>query len=43
VIRVVFLGTAASRPTVGRNVSSILVQRLGEHLMFDCGEGRSAR
>jgi ribonuclease Z len=39
VIRVVFLGTAASRPTVGRNVSSILVQRLGEHLMFDCGEG----
>jgi ribonuclease Z len=39
VIRVVFLGTAASRPTVTRNVSSILVQRLGEHLLFDCGEG----
>jgi ribonuclease Z len=38
-IRVVFLGTAASRPTVGRNVSSLMVQRLGDHLMFDCGEG----
>jgi ribonuclease Z len=39
VIRVTFLGTAASRPTVGRNVSSVVVQRLGEQLMFDCGEG----
>jgi ribonuclease Z len=39
VIRVVFLGTAASRPTVGRNVSSVVIQRLGEMLMFDCGEG----
>jgi ribonuclease Z len=39
VIRVVFLGTAASRPTPARNVSSILIQRLGEHLLFDCGEG----
>jgi ribonuclease Z len=38
-IRVVFLGTAASRPTVGRNVSAILVHRLGETLLFDCGEG----
>ena len=38
-IRVVFLGTAASRPTVGRNVSAILMQRLGETLLFDCGEG----
>ena len=38
-IRVVFLGTAASRPTVGRNVSSVLIQRMGELLMFDCGEG----
>jgi ribonuclease Z len=38
-IRVTFLGTAASRPTVGRNVSSIVIQRLGELLMFDCGEG----
>ena len=38
-IRVVFLGTAASRPTVGRNVSALLVQRLGELMLFDCGEG----
>lgn len=38
-IRVVFLGTAASRPTVARNVSSVLMHRLGETLLFDCGEG----
>lgn len=38
-IRVTFLGTAASRPTVGRNVSSVLIARAGELLMFDCGEG----
>jgi ribonuclease Z len=38
-VRVTFLGTAASRPTVGRNVSSLVVQREGETLMFDCGEG----
>src|SRR5690606_15183984 len=38
-IRVTFLGTAASRPTVGRNVSAILINREGELLMFDCGEG----
>lgn len=34
-----FLGTAASRPTVERNVSSIAIVREGETLMFDCGEG----
>lgn len=38
-IRATFLGTAASRPTVGRNVSGLLVQREGELLLFDCGEG----
>src|SRR5919106_1460134 len=38
-IRVTFLGTAASRPTVARNVSSLLIAREGELLMFDCGEG----
>jgi len=38
-IRVTFLGTAASRPTVGRNVSGVLVNRKGELLLFDCGEG----
>jgi ribonuclease Z len=34
-----FLGTAASRPTVERNVSSIAVTREGETLLIDCGEG----
>ena len=34
-----FLGTAASRPTVERNVSSIALVREGETLLFDCGEG----
>jgi ribonuclease Z len=38
-IRVTFLGTAASRPTVGRNVSALMIQREGESLLFDCGEG----
>jgi ribonuclease Z len=34
-----FLGTAASRPTVERNVSALAVVREGETLLFDCGEG----
>ena len=34
-----FLGTAASRPTVERNVSSIAVVREGETILVDCGEG----
>lgn len=34
-----FLGTAAACPTVDRNVSSVAVQREGEMLLFDCGEG----
>ena len=34
-----FLGTSAARPTVERSVSSIAVQREGEMLLFDCGEG----
>ncbi|MGQ0642597.1 MAG: ribonuclease Z [Gemmatimonadaceae bacterium] len=34
-----FLGTSASRPTVERGVSSIVVEREGETLLFDCGEG----
>ena len=38
-IRVTFLGTAASRPTVGRNVSALAMQRGGDTLLFDCGEG----
>ena len=38
-MRVTFLGTAAARPTVGRNVSSLMIQREGDVMMFDCGEG----
>lgn len=38
-LRLTFLGTASSRPTVARNVSSIAVQREGRFFLFDCGEG----
>ncbi len=38
-IRLTFLGTAASRPTVGRNVTALSVQREGDLMLFDCGEG----
>jgi ribonuclease Z len=34
-----FLGTAASRPTVERNVAALAIMREGETLLFDCGEG----
>ncbi len=34
-----FLGTSAARPTVERSVSSVVIAREGESLMFDCGEG----
>jgi len=38
-IRLTFLGTAAARPTVGRGVSSIAVQREADIALIDCGEG----
>ncbi len=38
-IRLTFLGTAAARPTVGRNVTGVAVQREGDLFLFDCGEG----
>jgi len=34
-----FLGTGAACPTLDRNVSSLALQREGETLIFDCGEG----
>jgi ribonuclease Z len=34
-----FLGTGAACPTVERNVSALALQREGETLLFDCGEG----
>ena len=38
-LRVVFLGTGGSVPTVARSLPAVLLQRQGEQLMFDCGEG----
>jgi len=38
-LHVVFLGTAASIPTVERALPSVVVKRKNEVLMFDCGEG----
>jgi ribonuclease Z len=34
-----FLGTSAARPTVERSVSAVALEREGETLLFDCGEG----
>ena len=34
-----FLGTGAATPTVDRNVTALSVQREGETILFDCGEG----
>lgn len=39
VLRIIFLGTAASVPTNDRSLPSIIIQREGDILMFDCGEG----
>jgi len=38
-LNVIFLGTAGSLPTPERNPSAILVNREGELVLFDCGEG----
>jgi ribonuclease Z len=38
-LSVTFLGTGAACPTVDRNVASLAVQREGETILFDCGEG----
>jgi ribonuclease Z len=38
-LSVTFLGTGASCPTVDRNVAGLAVQREGEMMLFDCGEG----
>jgi ribonuclease Z len=39
VIRVTLLGTAAARPTPGRNVAGLAVQHEGDLVLWDCGEG----
>lgn len=38
-LRIIFLGTSASVPTDDRSLPSIIIQREGDILMFDCGEG----
>ncbi len=38
-LQVIFLGTAASIPTVARALPSVVIKRKNEILMFDCGEG----
>jgi ribonuclease Z len=38
-LEIIFLGTAASVPTVDRALPSVAVKRKNEILMFDCGEG----
>ncbi|HLG06834.1 MAG TPA: MBL fold metallo-hydrolase, partial [Gemmatimonadales bacterium] len=38
-LSVTFLGTGAACPTVERNVAALAIQREGETLIFDCGEG----
>ena len=38
-VKVIFLGTSGSVPTTKRGMPSLVVQREGELLMFDCGEG----
>lgn len=38
-MRIIFLGTAGSVPTLKRSLPSLIVQRKNEQLMFDCGEG----
>ncbi len=38
-MKIVFLGTGGTYPSKFRNVTSIAIQRPGEVVMFDCGEG----
>jgi ribonuclease Z len=38
-LRVTFLGTGGAVPTVQRNVPAVYVNREGDELLFDCGEG----
>jgi ribonuclease Z len=38
-LRIVFLGTAGSVPTPKRGLPATMIQRKGERILFDCGEG----
>jgi ribonuclease Z len=39
VLSLTFLGTGAATPTIDRNVAALAMQREGETILFDCGEG----
>ena len=38
-LKIIFLGTSGTVPSINRNPSSILLQYGGQRLLFDCGEG----
>ena len=38
-LKIIFLGTGGSWPTVKRNVTSLAIKRSSEIILFDCGEG----
>jgi ribonuclease Z len=38
-LKIIFLGTGGSWPTVKRNVASVAIKRGSEIILFDCGEG----
>jgi ribonuclease Z len=38
-LQIIFLGTAGTVPTPKRSLPAIIIQRKGEQIMFDCGEG----
>ncbi len=38
-MKIIFLGTAGSIPTLSRGLSAIVLKRKNEQIMFDCGEG----
>lgn len=38
-LKITFLGTSGTVPSVNRNLSAILIQYGGERILFDCGEG----
>jgi ribonuclease Z len=38
-LKILFLGTSGSMPTVARSLPSILIKLEGKSILFDCGEG----
>ena len=38
-MKITFLGTSGAVPTTERNTSALVVEREGDRLLFDCGEG----